>query len=148
MNPKVAIVILVVIVVVFIVAMTTNLFPKEKADKNKPPPNWVQVMQKGLVYYKPLDLHDVSAQPGCTTPSTLVIGPGRTCTYTIKRSGIPARRLRVDSGPVNVTIYVNDKPQIQGVDPLKAFDVMSGGGRVDVACPGVFQCVLEPWSGS
>lgn len=145
MNPKVAIVILVVIVVVFLVAVSTNLFPKPKSDKNSPPPDWVQVMQRGLVYYRPLDLKDVTAPAGCISPPNLVIPPGTTCTYTIKSSGIPARRLQVDA-PVIVTIYVNDKPQSQEVDPPKKFDVLSGGGKLQVTCLSAVQCVLEPSS--
>lgn len=147
MNPKVAIVILVVIVVVFIVAVSTNLFPKSKFNKDGPPPNWVQAMQKGLVYYRPLDLKDVSAPPGCIAPPDLVIAPGGTCTYNIKSSGIPARRLLVMVGPVNVTISIpNKKPSSQNVSPGDKFDVMSGGGKLVVACLSLAQCDLHPSS--
>jgi hypothetical protein len=144
-SPKVAVVILVVIVVVFVVALSTNLLPKDNNVKHQPA--WLRATQGGLVYHRPLPIQDVTAPAGCISNGDLVVPPLSSCLYSIKPSGIPARRVMMKTGSAHITIYNGDKPLPgQDANPPDTIDVMSGGGKLLIVCTSLATCELDPSS--
>lgn len=145
---KPLIVVVILIVVLYVIGVGCGLAPKDNTFNRND--TTLTSLQNLLANPQTLTFDDLDAPGGCVNSFTrrLTVTKGNTCTYTVRASGSPVRRITLNllsNSSVTATLEQRNGLRVTQTLPVtNPLDVYKDGGTLIITCGAfsVSDCVL------